>query len=67
MYKLCKEKKSGFLVSPEEVTVVAAIEDKEPVFHNTPPPSASISSSHAQDTGPASFVTSAQLKDISDQ
>ena len=42
-YKLRKEKKSGFLVSPDDVTVVAAIEDKEPVFHNNPPAAASTS------------------------
>ena len=35
-YKLRKEKKSGFLVSPDNVTVVAAVEGKEPVFHITP-------------------------------
>ena len=34
-YKLRKEKRSGVLVSPDDVTVVAAV-DKEPVFHIPP-------------------------------
>ena len=67
-YKLHKEKKSGFLVSPEDVTVVAAVEDKEPVFHSTPPPSsASTSTMQIQDTRSSADVTSTQLKENSDQ
>ena len=66
-YKLRKEKKSGFLVSPEDVTVVAAVEDKEPVFHTSPPSSASTSIMQIQDTGSSAYVTSTQLKEISDQ
>ena len=34
-YKICKEKKSGVLVSPDQVTVIASIEDKEPTFHSS--------------------------------
>ena len=34
-HKLRKE--SGVLVSPEDVTVIATVEDKEPIFHSTPP------------------------------
>ena len=45
-YKLRKEKKTGVLVSPENVTVIASIEDKEPTFHSSPPTSQP--SAHAQ-------------------
>ena len=38
-YKIRKDKKSGVLVSPEQVTVIASLEDKEPIFQ--PSPSAS--------------------------
>ena len=67
-YILRKEKKTGVLVSPENVTVIASIEDKEPTFHSSPPTSQP--SAHAQSEvsgSSASFVTSDQLKHISDQ
>ena len=35
-YKLRKEKKTGVLVSPENVTVIASIEDKELFTHRRP-------------------------------
>ena len=42
-YRIRKDKKSGILVSPDEVTVIASVEDKpkdvEPSFQ-TPPSSA---------------------------
>ena len=38
-YKLRKEKKSGLLVAPEDVTIIAMVEYKEPIFHSTPPSS----------------------------
>ena len=66
-YKLRKEKKTGVLVSPENVTVIASIEDKEPTFHSSP---TSQPSAHAQSEASGSstsFVTSDQLKQISDQ
>ena len=56
MYKIRKDK-AGVLVSPDQVTVIASVEDKEPVFQ--PSPSASSSST--------SFVTSDQLQQMSDQ
>ena len=59
-------RKKGVLVSPEDVTVVAAV-DKEPVFHNTTPPPASTSTAQIQETGSSACVTSAQLKEILDQ
>ena len=67
-YKLRKEKKTGILVSLEQVTVIASVEDKEPTFHSSPP--ASQPSAHAQSeasSSSSSFVTSDQLKQISDQ
>ena len=67
-YKLRKEKKTGVLVSLENVTVIASIEDKEPTFHSSPStsqPSAHVQS-EASDSS-ASFVTSDQLKQISVQ
>ena len=66
--KIRKEKKSGALVSPEHVTVIASIEDKEPTFHSSP--LASQPAAHAQSevsSSSASFVASDQLKQISDQ
>ena len=50
------------------MTVIASIEDKEPTFHSSPPTSQP--SAHAQSeasSSSASFVTSDQLKQISDQ
>ena len=67
-YKLHKEKKTGVLVSPELVTVIASVEDKEPTFQSSPP--ASQPSAHAQSeasVSSSSFVTSDQLKQIFDQ
>ena len=64
-YKLRKEKKSGLLVPPEDVTVIAMVKDKEPIFHSTPPSSSS--SVQNQPETRSTFVTSAQLKEISDQ
>ena len=67
-YKLRKEKKSGVLVSPEDVTVIDSVDDREPTFHSSP--TSLPASAHAQpqpEASTASFVTSAQLKEISDQ
>ena len=67
-YKIRKDKKSGVLISPDQVTVIASVEDKEPIFHSSPP--ASQPSANAQSeatTSTASFVTSDQLQQISDQ
>ena len=67
-YKIRKDKKSGVLISPDQVTVIASVEDKEPIFHSSPP--ASQPSAHAQSeasSSTASFVTSDQLQQISDQ
>ena len=67
-YKIRKDKKSGVLVSPEQVTVIASVEDKEPVFQ--PSPSASQPAAHAQPEASSSstaFVTSDQLQQMSDQ
>ena len=67
-YKIRKEKQSGVLVSPDQVTVIASVEDKEPVFQSSPPPSQP--SAHAQSeasSSSASFVTSDQLQQMSDQ
>ena len=56
----------GVLVSPQDVTVIASVEDKEPIFYSTPPTSMP-ASAHAQpEASTSSFVTSAQLE-ISDQ
>ena len=38
-YKILKDKKSGVLISPDQVTVIASVEDKEPTFHSSPPAS----------------------------
>ena len=68
IYKLRKEKKTGVLVSPENVTVIASIEDKEPTFHSSPPTSQPSAHAQSEASGSsASFVTSDQLKQISDQ
>ena len=67
-YKIRKDKKSGVLISPDQVTVIASVEDKEPMFHSSPP--ASQHSVHVQSeasSSTASFVTSDQLQQISDQ
>ena len=67
-YKIRKDKKSGVLVSPDQVTVIASVEDKEPVFQPSPP--ASQPAAHAQSeasSSSASFVTSDQLQQMSDQ
>ena len=67
-YRICKDKKSGILVFPEEVTVIASVEDKnkdlEPSFQSP----LHASTSTPSDAGSqSSFVTSDQLKQISDQ
>ena len=65
-YKIRKDKKAGVLVSPDQVTVIASVEDTEPVFQ--PSPSASQPPAHAQPESPSSaFVTSDQLQKMSDQ
>ena len=67
-YKIHKDKKSGVLVSPDQITVIASVEDKEPVFQ--PSLSASQPAAHAQSeasSSSASFVTSDQLQQMSDQ
>ena len=68
-YKLRKEIKSGLLVSPEDVTILATVEDKEPIFHSTatPPPPSSTSAQNQWETSSSAFVTSAQFKEISGQ
>ena len=61
-YKIRKDKKAGVLPSPDQVTVIASVEDKEPVFQ--PSPSASQPAAHAQpeaSSSSTSFVTSDQL------
>ena len=67
-YKIRKDKKAGVLVSPDQVTVIASVEDKEPVFQ--PLPSASQPPAHPQpesSSSSSSFVTSDQLQQMSDQ
>ena len=67
-YKIRKDKKSGVLVSPDQVTVIASVEDKEPVFQPSPP--ASQPAAHAQSeasSSSASFVTSDQFQQMLDQ
>ena len=67
-YKIRKDKKAGVLVSPDQVTVIASVEDTEPVFQ--PSPSASQPPAHAQPESSSSssaFVTSDQLQQMSDQ
>ena len=64
-YKVRKEKKAGVLVSPEEVTVMTSVEDKEPIFHSTPPTSIPTTAHVQPEVSTSSFVTSAQLKEIS--
>ena len=67
-YKIRKDKKAGVLVSPDQVTVIASVEDAEPVFQ--PSPSASQPAAHAQpeaSSSSTSFVTSDQLQQMSDQ
>ena len=65
-YKIRKDRKSGALVSPKEVTVISAVESESHSSHSTqamqqaPAPSSSADQS-------ASFVTSAQLEAISDK
>ena len=56
------------MVSPEQVTVIASVEDKEPIFQ--PSPSAAQPAAHAQpedSSASTSFVTSDQLQQMSDQ
>ena len=65
-YKLRKEKKLSVLLPPEDVTVIAMVEDKEPISHSTPNSSSS-SAQNQPETSSSPFVTSAQLKEISDQ
>ena len=69
-YCLRKEKKSGILVSPDDLTVIATVEDKpkvvEPSFQ-TPPPSSATSTSSSAKPDTSSFDTSEQLKNIADQ
>ena len=65
-YKIRKDKKAGVLVSPDQVTVIASVEDTEPVFQ--PSPSASQPPAHAQpESSSSAFVTSDQLQKMSDQ
>ena len=67
-YKIRKDKKAGVLVSPDQVTVIASVEDTEPVFQ--PSPSASHPPAHAQPESSSSsstFVTSDQFQKMSDQ
>ena len=64
----CARRRKQVLVSLENVTVIASIEDKEPTFHSSP--STSQPSAHAQSEASGSstsFVTSDRLKQISDQ
>ena len=65
-YHITKDKKSGILVSPDDVTVIASVEvtdkDLEPSFQSPPHDPAS-----APSEASSSFVTSDQLKQISDQ
>ena len=67
-YKNRKDKKAGVLVSPEQVTVIASVEDKEPVFQPSPSAAQSAAHAHPEDASSStSFVTSDQLQQISDQ
>ena len=67
MYRIRKEKKTGLLVSPADVTVIASVEDRKPAFQS-PPHSSVQASAHAQpEASASSFVTSDQLKEIFDQ
>ena len=69
-YHIRKDKTSGIFVSPEEVTVIATVEDKpkdvEPSFQTPPASSASNTSVPAKPES-SSFVTSEQLKNMADQ
>ena len=66
-YKIRKEKKSGLLVSPKEVTVVAPVNENEPTFQSLAGPSVQ-PADHSTPQGPStsSFVTSEQLLVMSD-
>ena len=67
-YKNRKDKKAGVLVSPEQVTVIASVEDKEPVFQPSLSAAQSAAHAHPEDASTStSFVTSDQLQQISDQ
>ena len=52
-YSICKERKSGTLVSPDDVTVIAAVEDKdkEPAFQSPLHASVQVSAHVQPDTG----------------
>ena len=66
-YRIHKEKKTGVLVSPEDVTVIVSVEDREPAFHSPPPTSVPVAAHAQPEASTSSFVTSDQLKEISDQ
>ena len=63
-YKIRKDKKAGVLVSPDQVTVIASVEDTEPVFQ--PSPSASQPPAHAQPESSSSAFVSVE-RDIKEQ
>ena len=69
-YHIHKEKKTGVLVSPSDMTVIASVEDREPAFQS-PPQSSAHPAVHALTQAglstATSFVTSEQLMEISDK
>ena len=63
-YRIRKDKKAGLLVSPKDLTVLAAVDD-EPTFQSPVGPStqtsAQASGSSATSQAPSNFVTSDQF------
>ena len=67
-YRIRKEEKSGLLVSPKEVTVLAPVNDNEPTFQSLAGPSVqSTDQSTSQSPSASSFITSKQFLAMSDK
>ena len=67
-YRIRKEKKSGLLVSPKEVTDLASVNDNEPTFQSPAGPSVQLTEqSTPQGPSTSSFVTSEQFLAMSDK
>ena len=65
--RIRKEKKSGLLVTPKEVSVLAPVNDNEPTFQSPAGPSVQ-PAEHSTPQGPStSFVTSGQFLAMSDK
>ena len=65
-YRIHKERKTGVLVSPSDVTAIASVEDREPAFQSPPHPAAHAPTQAGPSTA-TSFVTSEQLMEILDK